>query len=548
MLNKYFRVGLVALVLGLTLVGLVVPAVRESQTQDEAVYVVAGLSYWRTGDFRLNPEHPPLLKELMALPLLAQGATFNPDVPDWNGASQWDIAPQVLYQNVRPGADLLLSARLVNVLMTLALIVAAAWLSWCTFGQSAACLTLVLLAVEPNVLANGHLATTDIGYTLALLGSLISFGWWMERPTWRRACLAAICFSLALLTRFNALILVGLLPMLYVTVRLVRRGHWRLPAATLWQTAAMFAVTAVVMTWLAYGFEVRPLNQPQDEPARRVLSAAPAINAWLEKTPLPSMSYISGLLFQVDHNRAGQWGYLFGAESHNGWWLYFVVALAVKLTIGFVLLAAIGMITAVRKKKFGPEAPVFSIWYVAVAAVVILTSSFSSQLPLGVRYVLPVIVLLGVVAGAAVHLHIRRRWVGASVALLVVAHIVSVGRYFPHWLPYANEAFGGAPALDRHLIDSNLDWGQDLPLVRDYLRQHGITDYSFRAFSTAPAQAYRLVEREIPTDAETAVQPFRGVIVIGKSVLYYPTSQYNWLKRLTPTAVLGYSTNVYDLR
>ncbi|MBI5404948.1 MAG: phospholipid carrier-dependent glycosyltransferase [Candidatus Kerfeldbacteria bacterium] len=548
MRNRFYRIGLVVVVLGLMLTGLVVPAVRESQTQDEAVYVVAGLSYWRTGDFRLNPEHPPLLKQLMSLPLLAQGATFDPVAPDWAGASQWDIAPKVLYQNVRPGADLLLSARLVNVWLTLALVIVAAWLAWRTFGPSAAGLTLVLLAIEPSVLANGHLATTDVGYTLALLGSLFSFGWWMERPSGRRAWLAAGCFSLALLTRFNALLLVGLLPMLYVTVMLGRRGHWRSPAATLWRTAGIFAITAVVMTWLAYGFEVRPLNEAQDEPARRVLSSTPAISAWLERTPLPSMSYISGLLFQVDHNRAGQWGYLFGAESHNGWWYYFVAALAVKLTIGFVLLAVIGMVAAIRKNESGPGAPVFSVWYLAVAIGVLLISSFPSQLPLGVRYVLPAIVLSGVVAGAAVHLTRRHRWVGAIVGLLAVGHIVSVARYFPHWLPYANEAFGGAAALDHHLIDSNLDWGQDMPLVRDYLQQHGITDYTFRAFSTAPAQAYGLLERDIPTDAEVKVQPFHGVIVIGKSVLHYPTSQYEWLKRLTPTDVLGHSMNVYDLR
>jgi len=527
---------------------LAVPAVRESQTQDEAVYVVSGLSYWRTGDFRLNPEHPPLVKLLLALPLVFRGAEFSPDPVAWAEASQWDLAPRVLYRNVIPGPELLVSARLVNVVLALMLAALCVYWAWRTFGGTGAIVTAGLAAFEPNLLAMGHLATTDTGYALAMLGSIVAFLRWLERPGWLRLVTAAVAFTLAILTRFNALLLVGLLPAVYLTVVLVRRGNWKLPMAKLAGAAGIFALTAFLGVWLAYGFELRPLNQPQDQPAREALAGIPGVAGWIESTPFPSASYMSGLLFQLIHARDGQWAYLAGQISHSGWWYYFPVALLVKLTIATLILAGVGIFRSVRAAPRGPTAPVFSSWVLLTVAGGIFVSALPSRLDLGVRYVLPLIAVMTVLAGGAASIA-RKRFGAFLVAGFLIWHIFSVGRNFPHWIPYANESIGGPAKLDRVLIDSNLDWGQDIPLVAEYMRTHEIDEYDFQSFSTAPAEPYGAYERAIPTDDQPeAVRKYRGVVAIGKSALWYPTMKYEWLRRLIPDAVLGHSVNVYDLR
>lgn len=543
---KRFFLIVALIVLAVSAVFMLVPASRESQTADEAVYVVSGLSYWRTGDFRLNVEHPPLLKELFALPLLLRGIGFSPPDADWDGASKWDIAPKVLYGNGTPGQTLLFSARVVNVLLTLTLfLVATAW-SWKTWGRAGAAATFLLLAFEPNILANGHLATTDVGYTLGILGSLFTFGLYLERPTGVRLFIAAVTFALALLTRFNALIVVVLLPIGYLIATRSTGKPFRVGMIA--RAGAMFVIVGFLVIWAAYGFETRSLTGAQDDVAGSALAAAGGVGEVLRSVPLPAASFVSGLFWQARHTAGGQPAYLFGMTSATGWWWYFPAALLVKMTIGSLVLAGLGFVLGTKRRRGESPGGVFTLWFAVVPAAILLVTSFFSRLDLGVRYVLPVIVLLLIMAGGVGSWLGKRRFLTGVVGVALLWHVVSVAQVFPHFLSYANEAFGGPSNLSKYLIDSNLDWGQDLPLLREYLEAERIDDYRFESFMTAPARAYGLQESHIPTDDEVHKLPFRGVVAIGLSVLHYPGREYEWLKRQPPTAVLGNSMNIYDLR
>src|SRR5687767_15220153 len=92
-------------------------AVQESQTLDEALHLAAGYSYWTTGDFRLNPEHPPLAKLLAALPLLALQPSFSPPAHAWQDADAYAIGGEFLYNNHISADRLLLAGRLTVVLL-----------------------------------------------------------------------------------------------------------------------------------------------------------------------------------------------------------------------------------------------------------------------------------------------------------------------------------------------------------------------------------------------------------------------------------------------
>lgn len=527
-----------------------VPAVKESQTMDEASYVVSGLSYWKTRDFRLNIEHPPFLKELFAVPLLVRGAAFFANESDWNGASQWDVAPKVLYQNVVSGMTLLRDARFVNIGLTVLLVLLLTWWSHRMWGRRGAGITLVLAAFEPNILANGHLATTDVGYALGMLAALVTFGRYLERPTVRRLVLAALVFSLALLTRFNAVLLVLLLPIEYLLALWTTKGRVELPRRKFWSAIGAFTLIGFVVVWASYGFEVRALDQFQDEQARRTLEHFGAVGRFLTTTPFPAASYLSGTFWQFSHNAGGQPAYLFGRTSDHGWWYYFPVALVIKMTLASLALAAIALVLKMRKKlRNNGTAAIFSGWYLAVPMVVLLVAGMTTRLDIGVRYMLPVIGMLTVAAGGCARLvPSRLNRYGVLIAALLAFNIVSVVRTFPHFIPYANEAFGGPSNLYKSLIDSNLDWGQDIPLLTAYLSDRGITDYRVSLFSNVPRQVYSLNKESVPMDQEITCSPYLGVVVIGLSQLYYPVYRYEWLKSQTPMATLGHSINIYDFR
>lgn len=549
------RIRLVAAVAAVFIVGAMVwlmwvPARQESQTSDEATYVVSGLSYWRTGDFRLNVEHPPLLKEMLAIPLIARGARFFANDSDWNGASQWDIAPKVLYGNIVSGHSLLVSARMVNMVLTVLLVLTLAYWSWKTWGSWGAIITLALAAFEPNILANGHIATTDVGYTLGMVASIVMFGRFLERPTMARMVTAAFAFSFAILTRFNALVLVMLLPMLYCVVLRTSAGTSRLGKRSMAKTITVFLLVSFVMTLITYGFEVRPLDRVQDVSARSKLEMTGSLGSFIERVPFPAASYISGVLWQIGHAAGGQLAYLFGSLKQGGWWYYYPVAIAVKMTLGSLLLVAVAVATATRRGGTeGHEPRVFSGWFIAVPAVVCLVSVMASRLDIGVRYALPTVAMLTVVAGGAVLAVKRfRYWLVGIILAAVLFHIGSAFRAFPHFLPYANEAFGGPPALSRHLNDSNLDWGQDLPLLASYVNRNGIAEYRLSVFSNVPLWAYGLAGKAAPTDQEVSERPYRGVVAVSASQRTYHPDLYYWLSGLTPAIILGHSIAVYDLR
>jgi len=129
-----------------------------SQTFDEAVHLTAGYSYLATGDFRLNPEHPPLIKLLSALPLyLCYHVPFEPNPDLWQEAragedrAQWWISRDFLYGPPGAGresstshgsphsADQLLAlGRVPNLVLGTCLIALIGWWSFRLWGAGAA--------------------------------------------------------------------------------------------------------------------------------------------------------------------------------------------------------------------------------------------------------------------------------------------------------------------------------------------------------------------------------------------------------------------------
>src|SRR5262245_1228027 len=186
------------LVQGLIFIG------ESSQTSDEAAHLAAGYSYLKTADFRLNPEHPPLIKELAALPLLMLHLDF-PWGPLWEEAEEWNIGRLFVHENRIPNDTILFLARLPILLLSLLL-------GWCLFawgrrlvGPAGALLALALYVLDPNVVAHSGLVTTDLGITLFIFLSVVAFWRWIESPSPRALVLFGLATGGAFAAKYTAL-------------------------------------------------------------------------------------------------------------------------------------------------------------------------------------------------------------------------------------------------------------------------------------------------------------------------------------------------------
>jgi dolichyl-phosphate-mannose--protein O-mannosyl transferase len=175
-----------------------------SLTMDELAHIPAGFSYLYAKDYRLNPEHPPLAKDLAALPLLVMGLNFPKDHPSWNSGTnnQWWFGNQFLFHSGNDPDKIMFFARIPMIL----LLVFLGWFVFCWArklgGNRVGLLALTLFAFSPTFLAHGRLVTTDVA---AALGATVATYFWikfLKNPKASNIILAGITLGIALLLNF----------------------------------------------------------------------------------------------------------------------------------------------------------------------------------------------------------------------------------------------------------------------------------------------------------------------------------------------------------
>jgi dolichyl-phosphate-mannose--protein O-mannosyl transferase len=184
---------------------LVFSASRESPTADEPTELAAGYSYLKTGDFRMNPEHPPLMKMLAALPLLRFGihSPFNSE--EWQKVEEYPFSTQFFDENAPKEDAILFAARLTSIALTLAFALAIALWTRVVFGPYVAIVALTLFVFDPTIIANGHYVKNDVAVALFAFLSCITWAEYLKVPTLRRLFLSGLCLGAALATKFSAL-------------------------------------------------------------------------------------------------------------------------------------------------------------------------------------------------------------------------------------------------------------------------------------------------------------------------------------------------------
>ena len=197
---------------------------KDSLTMDELAHIPAGYGYVHELDFRLNPEHPPLLKALSALPLALSGKEFPTNSPAWTSEinGQWDMGREFIYGSGNNANALIFLARQGPILITLLLILSLGLWGISLLGPRWGLLPAILLAFSPTILAHGHYVTTDISAALGFALSIITFLRAIERPSVLRILLSGLAFGIAQSSKFSAVLLVPVLGLIALAAFLVR--------------------------------------------------------------------------------------------------------------------------------------------------------------------------------------------------------------------------------------------------------------------------------------------------------------------------------------
>lgn len=523
----------------------------KSVTHDEILHVTAGYAYWKLDDYRLHPENGNLPQRWAALPAVFAA----PPLPKLEGNPYWKtseaavIGHQFFYETGHDHFPTLMAARAMIVLFsagTGALIFA--W-SRRLFGLPGAFVSLILFVFCPNFLAHGALATSDVCMVFFFLASVGA--WWRHlHATGRQAgCrwwISAVVFGLACVAKFSAVLLLPMLILLggiraFQDAPLTLFGRsWttcrgRLGAAAL--SALGHGAVAVVVIWAFYGFRYGAFN-PGLPPAEHFvrpwealdlnLGAAGKIIRGLAAVCLLPEAFLYGFAYVLETAQVRS-AFLNGNYSTTGWVSFFPWAFVLKSTLPVLAVCVLLPVLGWRRWRAAPatlRADTYRVAPLVVLFVIYWISSLATHLNIGHRHLLPIYPVLFIAAGALGRWLVSRRLARAgAAAALLAAQVAEASRVAPHFLAYFNTLGGGPENGHRHLVDSSLDWGQDLPGLKAWLTTNaGHAPVYLSYFGTGEPDYYGIRARRLPfVNGFKIPQPYvplePGLYCIGATML-----------------------------
>lgn len=504
-------------------------AAQESQTFDESTHLGAGYAQLVLGETRLNVEHPPLAKLLSAAAVLPLGPRMERTGKGWEPLDENIVGKEFLYRSGVAPDRLLTRGRLPTIALAMALVLAVAVWTRRFFGVGAGLFAAFLCAFDPNVIAHGRYVTNDLHLTLFLFLACMSWSAWLEGDRLRDLAGAALWTGLALVSKFSAVILAPVLGALYVVAWVRNPGQF--PVRRMGRAAAVLAGTAAVVLMLAY----LPASARSSGGALRYVTA-------------PFAMWAHGFAAYWEHNAAGQPAYLMGKLSDTGWWYFFPVVFAVKTPTAVLVLLAVGAVMALRRVH---ARAAFAWWAVTIPLLAYGAAVLTSNINLGVRHLLPVYpFLFALLAGIVFRL--RSPLTVAIVAVVVLLEAVESMRVYPHYLAFFNTPSGGPANGAAWLVDSSLDWGQDLRKLRTWWDASGHPKLCLRYFGAPDPSEFGFRWETLPETNDLATRAETDCIGAVSATLlkdvYVPPGAYQWLRDRQPIGNIGYSIYLYDLR
>ena len=457
----------------------------DSQTTDEGVHLLAGYTYLTKHDYRFNPEHPPLVKYLAAFPLLFMKIDTSQVDSYWNKSNNflydsWQenraAAEKFLYSSNNNADQILFFGRLPIVFLTLFLGILIFFIAYRFWGAYGAFVSTTLYAFDPNIMAHGHLITTDIGVTLGILSTL-AMGWlFMKNPNRRNILLLGLILGIAELMKFTAIMLYPILIILLGWYIFSIKADWKLIKRYILSIISVFIISWVII-WAGYGFKttLAPVVSNIAQATKNINDPSYVLPLTNTQTTLTDKTYnviryimvprdyFKGLFMVLTHVGSGHESYLLGQISRTGWWYYFPVLFSAKSTIPALALIFTSVYFVFKTK-------VKRNFYLLFGALLYLALAMTTKADLGLRHILPIYPILYILVGILTLQNIK--WFKIAIPILLGLIFIEFLFVKPYYLSYFNQFYGGIWNGYNVATDSNYDWGQDLKKIKTYESDH----------------------------------------------------------------------------
>ena len=280
-----------------------------------------------------------------------------------------------------------------------------------------------------------------------------------------------------------------------------------------------------------------------------------------EKFPVPAYSYWRGFFSVFTHTSWGHGSFLMGMTGTQGWWYYFIIAFLIKSPLSTIILTLSGFIYFLYKisKKTNTEninlletlkKIKFDYWLIIIPPLIYFAWSLTSHINLGVRHILPIYPFIFIGASSLLniktHTKFKKYLFNFSLISLIIYYLFTSLSIFPYSLSYFNEAIGGAENGHKYLLDSNIDWGQDVKRLVKYLKEENIDQCHTCIFGSLDLNYYYPGSLTMPDNEEIEKNGIpSGYYAISTGPLFDPNKNYNWLLKFKPIKQIGYSIKIY---
>lgn len=447
-----------------------VSAMQESLTYDEGVHMAVGMDAWQKRQFTKDPYSPPLVGELAALPAVLGMQTSH-------GLS---------FSSVFPSRMIILT---LSVLLAIFMYVTVEKI----LGTSTAIAAIFLFVWEPTILSHNHYVTKDMGVTAFFFISYILFVSLLDKFSWRRIILFGACFGILLASKTSAL------PFFLCsigTLCIMRKDYWK-RIGKYWKNLAVSFLLAIGVLWATYGFTTDVIIAKREDPGRisaqLMQSAQDSGNTILihalrfaKDVPIPLGTYLASQKNALLLGRQSSQVFFLGSAFDSVRWYFLPVNFSMKLPLPLLCFFVAACVYMIKKSISFKQMALF----IAPVVGIFLFLIISSVKPY-VRYSLPLYPFFIIIAALGLVEMIRK---GKTIVALLLCIWYTVGTlvYFPHFLSFGNVLAGPRDKRYERLIDSDIDWGQNLMDVASYIKNNNLQTVQFSYFGTDDGNAYGL--------------------------------------------------------
>lgn len=541
-LTEYFWPLIILLVMFLLMF---FSSLKDTATADEPAHIPSGYTYLKYQDYRLNIEHPPVLKAISAVPLVFNNLDKFPKesfeaIQSGFWGAQWGMGVQYLYEAGNSPARILLLARLPMMILALVFGFLIYLFAKDLYGKKAGILALIFFVFSPTILAHSRLVTTDVGIAFASFCVIASFGYLLKSDYKKKwIVLTALALGFAFLAKFSAITILPSLALMFLWDFFTEKKFSKKDLINCTKKLIPLSVVFLIATMMVYIVYALFMLRMPNEIYSKEISEVFVKNVFNLRTiftegPVflrPFFYYLSGFAYVFHHTTGGHLSYFLGNLSAKGVWYYFPLILLLKTQLVLWIFLLFGLLH--KKFRFN----VFEIGMISFIFVY-MALSMRGSLNIGIRHVIPILPFIFVFASNAFNIQFQK-YTKYAFYFLTIIYILPSFIVFPYYISYANIIVPKDQKY-KYFGDSNLDWGQDLRRLSEYVERNKIQNIKVDYFGGGIPVNYYIPFAQKWTYEDGL--PKEGYLAVSATHLQFSKryqSEYDKLWDIKPYAQIG---------